>query len=64
MEKSKCEFDEWGNVQGPGYSRILDVLLGKIVYMDVRNGAMYSRVFLKRHFEKEIKKTNPVRYWG
>ena len=23
-----------------------------------------SRVFLKRHFEKKIKKNNPVRYWG
>ena len=23
-----------------------------------------TRVFLKRHFEKKIKKTNPVRYWG
>ena len=41
MEKSKCEFDEWGNVQGTGQSRILDVLLCRRVNMDVRNGAMY-----------------------
>ena len=41
MEKSKCESDEWGNVQSPGQSRILDVLLCRRANMDVRNGAMY-----------------------
>ena len=37
VEKSKCEFDEWG----PGQSRILDVLLCRRVNMDVGTGAMY-----------------------